>query len=87
MAVMLQKPATRKSVLKEKVSEWIDIKKKHPENFKVQRSEYIDSYVQNKIATIHDQFPKNPQKPDLDFFDDVFRNTIKEIDRNTYAMN
>ncbi len=73
--------------LKEKVSEWIDIKKEHPESFKVQRSEYIDSYVQKKFTTLQDQFPKNPQKTNLDLFDDVFRSTIKEIDRNTYAMN
>lgn len=72
--------------LKEKVSELIDIKRGHSEGFKVERSEYIDSYICSKLISLRDQFPRNPEKPDLDLFDDLFRSTIKEMDFPTRSM-
>jgi hypothetical protein len=72
--------------LKEKVSELIDIKKGHSESFKVERSDYIDIYIRNKLISLRDQFPRNPGKPDLDLFDDLFRSTIKEMNSPTHTM-
>lgn len=65
---------------KAEVIELIDIKKEHSEKYKVERSEFLDSYINNKIEMLHEQIPKNPPRPSLDLFDDVFRGTITELD-------
>ena len=65
---------------KERVNELIEIKKRHSETYRLERSEFLDRYINNKIATLQEQIPKNPPGPGLDLFDDVFRETIREFD-------
>lgn len=42
--------------------------------------ETLDRYINNKIATLQEQIPKNPPGPGLALFDDLFRETISELD-------
>lgn len=65
---------------KDNVTELIDIKKRHSEKYRLERSEFLDSYIDNKIATLQEKIPKNPTGPGLELFDDVFRKIITELD-------
>jgi predicted nucleotidyltransferase len=65
---------------KDNMNELIDIKKRHSEKYRLERSEFLDSYINHKIATLQERIPKNPPGPELDLFDDVFRETIAALD-------
>lgn len=64
---------------KDNVNELIDIKKGHSEKYRLERSELLDSYIDNKLATLQEKIPKNPTGPGLELFDDVFRKIITEL--------
>ena len=65
---------------KNNVNELIDIKRRHSETYRLERSEFLDCYIHNKIATLQERIPTNPPGPKLDLFDDVFRETITALD-------
>jgi hypothetical protein len=64
---------TEKTPFKDKVIDLIKKKNEHSERYSVERSEVIENYINNKIVELQDYIPKNPQRPGMDVFDDVFR--------------
>ena len=65
---------------KSKVVDLVNDKKNHSENYTVQRSEVIDSYIKRKLIAMSDNIPKNPKKLDTNVFDEVFRSILKDIE-------
>ena len=55
------------------VTGFIEKKKKYPEHYRARRSEVIESYINQNIYELQDNMPKNPEKPDFEVFDNVFR--------------
>jgi len=64
------------SMFKDEVNTLIGIKKKHPETYKAARPEAIERYISEKIAMLPEKIPKNPERPSLDVFDDVFLSIV-----------
>jgi len=60
------------------VSDFIEKKKKHPEGYKVRRSEVVESYINKNISELQGNIPKNLEKLDFDVLDDVFRFILTE---------
>ena len=56
----------------------IEKKKGHSENYIMERSGIIENYINKKIVDLQCRIPKNPQKPGLNVFDDVFRSILAE---------
>lgn len=63
---------------REKAIELVEEKKRHSEKHAVERSEIVENYVSKKIAELPGRIPKNPRKPDLEAFDDVFRHILDQ---------
>lgn len=66
------------SQVKDMVMALIEKKKEHSEKFIVERSMIIENYIDKKIVDLQGRIPKNPKKPSLDVYDDVFRSILAE---------
>ena len=65
-------------IYKDRVIDLIEKKKGYSQKYIVERSEIIENYINKKIVELRNHIPKNPQKPGLDVFDDVFRYVLTE---------
>lgn len=65
--------------LRENIINLINVKKKHPENFLVQRSILIDTYLNEQIAELSNNIPKNPPQSSIEEFDNVFIEILNNV--------
>jgi uncharacterized protein len=64
---------------KEEVTRLIARKKDQTEKDTVNRSEIVENYLRRLIAELPDHIPDNPPKPDLDLFDNAFRQILEDL--------
>jgi predicted nucleotidyltransferase len=62
--------------LKEATINLINIKKEHSENFLIQRSSIVETFLNDQLSDLSNKIPKNPPKPNTDEFDKVFREIL-----------
>jgi len=65
---------------KDTVVQLIGQKKEQTEKDTVKRSDIIEDYIHRKIVEIEGRVPENPQRPNLNLFDDVFKTILQHPD-------